>query len=677
MKAQFSLIRFFLLCAMMLQSFNSGAQSVTLVSFNYYNGAGPQASLTLGTDGNFYGTTYEGGSSGVGTVFKMTTNGNLTTLVNFNSTNGEYPEAGLTLGTDGNFYGTTYQGGSGGYGTVFKMTTNGSLTTLVNFNNSNGVNPKAGLTLGTDGNFYGTTDGGGSGYGTVFKMTTNGSLTTLVNFGGANGAYPESSLTLGTDGNFYGTTYGGSSGVGTVFKMTTNGSLTTLVNFGGAKGTYPKAGLTLGTDGNFYGTTAGGGSGGYGTVFTLSRPVIITQPQSQAVLFSHNATFTVMANSALPLAYQWYFSNANPQITAGAVAQTLSGFVYGVTLTNGGAGYTTVPQVQFIGGGGSGASGTATVSNGMVTAITMTNAGSGYASLPAVVIDPPNGLLIGQTNTTLTLNAITTNNAGNYFVIVANSYGNITSSVATLTVLYPPSISQQPQSQTVDVGTGASFKVTAAGTSPFGYQWWMTESQMSNATAVPVVINGFVLAANMTSGGAGYQTIPSVQFLGGSGSGASGTAVVSNRMVTAITMTNAGSGYATPPTIQIAAPTAISLTGQTNSVLAWLAVANTNAGNYYVVVTNNYGSITSSIASLIVVLPGYNQISNPVLNNGKMCLSFVGISGGNYALDRSFSLSPANWIPQITNPADANGNLIFTNTPDSTTNNFWRIRSVP
>jgi hypothetical protein len=87
--------------------------------------------------------------------------------------------------------------------------------------------------------------------------------------------------------------------------------------------------------------------------------------------------------------------------------------------------------------------------------------------------------------------------------------------------------------------------------------------------------------------------------------------------------------------------------------------------------------VTSSNATLIVVRAGYNQISCPVLNNGKMSLSFVGIGGGNYALDRSFSLSPANWIPQITNPADANGNLIFTNTPDSTTNNFWRIRSVP
>ena len=113
------------------------------------------------------------------------------------------------------------------------------------------------------------------------------------------------------------------------------------------------------------------------------------------------------------------------------------------------------------------------------------------------------------------------------------------------------------------------------------------------------------------------------------------------------------------------------------STLVLSNVTINNAGNYSVVVTNNYGSVTSSIASLTVTLPGYNQISSQFLSGGKMRLSFVGIAGGNYALDRSFNLSPANWIPQVTNPADANGNLIFTNTPDSTTNNFWRIRSVP
>jgi hypothetical protein len=392
-----------------------------------------------------------------------------------------------------------------------------------------------------------------------------------------------------------------------------------------------------------------------------------------AVLGSTSA-FGVGVSSMSPIVYQWYLSNL---ATAGATAQVEYGFCYGTTVTNGGAGYTTVPQVQFIGGGGSGASGTASISNGQVTTITMTNAGSGYTSPPAVLIDAPTGLLIGQTNVTLNLNSIATNNAGGYYVVISNIYGSITSSVATLTIAYPPSISQQPQNQIVPSGSVANFNVTAAGTPPFSYQWWMVAGQQSNATAVPVVINGFVLAANMTSSGAGYLMVPVVQFVGGSGSGAIGAAVVSNRMVTAINMSNAGSGYTTPPMIQIAAPTAIILTGQTSSVLSLTAVSYTKAGNYFVVVTNNYGSVTSQVAVLTVALPGYNQISSQLLGGGKMRLSFVGVAGANYALDLSFSLAPANWVPVVTNPADGNGVLVFTNTPNISTNNFWRIRSVP
>jgi hypothetical protein len=60
-----------------------------------------------------------------------------------------------------------------------------------------------------------------------------------------------------------------------------------------------------------------------------------------------------------------------------------------------------------------------------------------------------------------------------------------------------------------------------------------------------------------------------------------------------------------------------------------------------------------------------------------MQLSFVGVANANYALDRASSLSPPNWIPQATNPAGSFGALVFINAPDATTNNFWRIRSVP
>ncbi len=77
------------------------------------------------------------------------------------------------------------------------------------------------------------------------------------------------------------------------------------------------------------------------------------------------------------------------------------------------------------------------------------------------------------------------------------------------------------------------------------------------------------------------------------------------------------------------------------------------------------------------ILAAYNQISSRLLGNRSAQLSFVGVAGANYALDHSFSLMPANWVPQVTNAATSWGTLVFTNTPDPTTNNFWRIRSVP
>ncbi|PYM16378.1 MAG: hypothetical protein DME18_01640, partial [Verrucomicrobia bacterium] len=191
-------------------------------SFTGTNGSNPWADLVLGSDGSFYGTTAGGGSSNLGTVFQITTNGMLTTLVSFTGTNGSGPN-GLALGRDGNFYGTTAGGGVNDSGTVFRVTTNGLSTTLVSFTGTNGWRPK-GLVLGGDGNFYGTTFGGYAGgfstnLGTVFQLTTNGVLTTMVWFTGTNGAGPNG-LVLGGDRNLYGTTfYGGAGDIGTIFRL--------------------------------------------------------------------------------------------------------------------------------------------------------------------------------------------------------------------------------------------------------------------------------------------------------------------------------------------------------------------------------------------------------------------------------------------------------------------------
>jgi uncharacterized repeat protein (TIGR03803 family) len=181
----------------------------------------------------FYGVTYAGGGNGgYGTVFKITPSGALSTLHSFDLTDGSHPAAGLVQGTDGNFYGTTAQGGShGDGGTVFKITPNGGLTTLYNFCSqfdcADGSFSAAALIQATDGNFYGEAAlGGDVGYGTAFEITPSGTLTTLYNYGGVAGGSPYGGLVQATNGNFYGTTsIGGSynncnSGCGTVFSLT-------------------------------------------------------------------------------------------------------------------------------------------------------------------------------------------------------------------------------------------------------------------------------------------------------------------------------------------------------------------------------------------------------------------------------------------------------------------------
>jgi hypothetical protein len=405
-----------------------------------------------------------------------------------------------------------------------------------------------------------------------------------------------------------------------------------------------------------------GWNSSYGGIPTVlwNGPTITSEPQSQMVLATSNVTFTVTPAGATPISYQWYFLNANFQTIAGAYAQTLSGFVYGAVVTNGGSGYTAPPWVQFIGGGGSGASATTTIIDGMVAVITVTNAGSDYTSVPSVVIAPPSGLLIGQTNASLNLTEISADNAGSYYVIISNGFGSVTSSIASLTIAYPPSIAQQPSNQNTVAGSKVYFSVIAAGTQPLDYQWWMLANQQSNAIATPVVINGFVLGVTITSGGAGYLTFPTVQIVGGSGSGAGGYAVVSNQMVTAIIITNAGSDYTTPPMIQIAAPTAISLKGLTSNVLSLDPVNSANAGNYYVVVTNGFGCVTSAMAGLVVGMPpqSFNGIST---NNYQLRLQLTGTPNFPYILQSATNLSPPiSWQSVLTNPADANGNWSIT-----------------
>ena len=215
----------------------------TLHTFDGTDGNNPQAGLIQATDGNFYGTTFSGGTSnycdsGCGTVFKMTPSGSLTTLHSFSGTDGYNVYAGLVQGTDGNFYGTTFNGGAQNVGEVYKITPSGTLTVLHTFDGTDGDYPRAALIQATDGNFYGTTfQGGAYGQGTVFAITPSGSLTTLYSFchqsGCADGANPIGGVIQASDGNFYGTTNAeGADNSGTIFKLSVSHSTLTVSTSG-------------------------------------------------------------------------------------------------------------------------------------------------------------------------------------------------------------------------------------------------------------------------------------------------------------------------------------------------------------------------------------------------------------------------------------------------------------
>jgi uncharacterized repeat protein (TIGR03803 family) len=252
-----------------------------LYNFNGLVGDGPTG-LTLGRDGNFYGTTLQS-DPGYGTIFRwITSSGSLSVLYSFtDGSDGASPYAPPVQGTDGNFYGTTSGGGANGDGTVYRCVVTASgictFTSLHQFDYTHGANPLAPLVQGTDGNFYGTAwHGTNANAGVVFKITTAGKFTLLHSFclqsGCPDGANPVGPLVQGSDGDFYGTTINaGTFGYGTVFKITPTGSLTVLHSMNGATdGGNPYAGLVQATDGYFYGVTPRGGTDGDGTIFKIS-----------------------------------------------------------------------------------------------------------------------------------------------------------------------------------------------------------------------------------------------------------------------------------------------------------------------------------------------------------------------------------------------------------------------
>ena len=273
-----------------LFEFSAAGQFTTLRKFSGPDGSNP-VGMVRDAQGNLIGVTSQGGlnwdpglgSFGLGTLFQLAPDGTFTNPVLFSEQNGGGNITGGLAGDGlGNYYGTTYQGGSTGKGSIFRYSPSSGVTTLVNFNGANGMLPSAAPVLDSQGNLYGTTLQGGafsgpsnSCCGTIWKYSTiTGQFTTLINFDGdtvpTDGMFPVG-IVLDAAGNLYGgTIFGGAFGDGIVYEYSTAGQLSTLVTFSGPNGQNPQGALTFDAAGNLYGITNQGGASGFGTVFQLT-----------------------------------------------------------------------------------------------------------------------------------------------------------------------------------------------------------------------------------------------------------------------------------------------------------------------------------------------------------------------------------------------------------------------
>jgi uncharacterized repeat protein (TIGR03803 family) len=255
---------------------------------NCCDGGVPNGPPIQGTDGKFYGVTFNGGAIrdadhplGFGTVYRYDPSTGLLTIIHsfdLADGNGINPNGPLRQGSDGFLYGTTGVGGG-----VFRMDTAGNLTLLHAITDSN--EPLAGLIQAADGALYGTTDGPP---GTVFRIDTASNYSLLNRFDGLDGSGLTTPVTQASNGSFYGTAQQGGlldPLAGDLFQIDSSGALRVLHSFTQSdtkSGYLPFAPLIQGNDGALYGTTASGGDKGHGAIFRLD--LSIPQPIASVVL---------------------------------------------------------------------------------------------------------------------------------------------------------------------------------------------------------------------------------------------------------------------------------------------------------------------------------------------------------------------------------------------------------
>ena len=387
------------------------AQAAETTIYNFAggtDGSGLNASFASDTQGTLYVIANTGGSSGQGTLFKLTppwvsgkTQWTKTALYTFNGQlGGGNPEGVLNFDTQGSLYGVAEAGGSSSLGLVYKLTppwvsgkTLWTESVLYNFPSSFNGSGKSGLTLNSQGALYGTTTAGGnSNAGTIYKLTPvsgtgQWNMTVLYNFTGhADGGWPVGRAIFDTQGALYGTTAnGGSHGFGAVYKLTPpttptgQWAETVLYSFKGGADGFGRNPVHFDHQGALYGSTyptsVDGAHTGSSTLFKLTPPsgsgawsetVIYTFPAGSSggagTFDTQGALYTPFGGTSnagsviklTPVAGQAQWKESTVYTfqgkTDGAIPSGLTfgpgGVLYGITSSGGTSGHGTVFQIS-------------------------------------------------------------------------------------------------------------------------------------------------------------------------------------------------------------------------------------------------------------------------------------------------------------------------------------------
>ena len=441
-------------------------------------------------------------------------------------------------------------------------------------------------------------------------------------------------------------------------------------------------------------------NGSAGILESSTGPLIITtQPFSQTSNEGLPATFSVVAAGSNP-SYQWRkggisltnnenISGANAAVLNLGSVQLVDGGDYDVVITNIYGSVTSMvatltpvsltinpqPSSRTNNGGT-----TATFTIGIVGTGPFT---SQWWKDDAALADGTN--IFGSTNVTLMSSNVTLSSAGGYSVIVSNSYGCVTSLLATLTVV-PFTITNQPASRTNNAATAASFSVGVSGTAPFAYKWRKSGVNLTNGGVISGSTTATLnISSVMNSNVGGYDVVITNSF--GSITSALATLTVVPLTITIqpasrtnLSGTNASfsvsaSSSGTLSYQWLKEETSLTnsthISGSKGSAITVSNILTADAGAYSVVLTNIYGAVTSRPANLTVVVPPQDFAAKN--SAGALQLQLTGTPNYPYILQSATNFTPPiNWQSVLTNPTDGNGNWQFIDTNLNTGQKFYR-----